>query len=137
MPVKLKVRFLRRIVTVYAIALLTISGASGQSSNENEDSRTKEMRQMWQNIVNRRPRRKVTTSQPATPSQKPGTTAQSKLSKAQATEPQPGNDAPQLVYRIASSTIPPQGQDIGITIWRLKPSQAADAKEIKQEVNPK
>jgi hypothetical protein len=137
MPVKLNSPILRRIATLCSIALLTISGASGQSSKEKEESRTKEMRQMWQNLVNRRPRTQVKISQPATPNEKPGTTAQRKPAKPQATEPQPGNDAPQPVYRIASSTIPAQGQELGITIWRLKPSQTADAKEVRQEVNLK
>lgn len=121
MPFKLSLQCLRLIATVFAIALFMVNDASGQSAQQSEDSRAKEMRQMWQNVVNRRSRRQVKVARPATPGS---------MTRANDHGPKPD-------YRIVSPTIPTQGLDIGITVWRLRPSQQTDAFAAKQGIKIK
>jgi len=119
MPLKLNRRELRQTVFVGVIALLTFSSAFGQSAQESEDARAKDMRQMWKNVVKRRPQRPV------------------KIARVTTTAKNHRPQTPQPEYKITSSTIPAQGQDLGITVWRLRPSRTADAKEIRQEIPTK
>jgi hypothetical protein len=137
MPLALNPLILRRLATFCAVALLTLGSTAGQSSYEGKESRAKEMRQMWQNVARRRPRRPAKLALPATSSQKPGVAARDRKPDARKSEPPSSNAAPQPQYHMASPTIPAQGQDLGITVWRLRPSQAADAEEVKQQVQAK
>lgn len=127
----------RRAALFFTITLLTFGGAAPQSAQESEDSNTKEMRQMWRNIVNRRPRRPIRVVRPAPPGTKTGETGQVKKEETQKAEPEPREEEPKPEYRLSSPTIPTQGQDMGITVWRLRPSQQADASPARQEVKIK
>lgn len=122
---------------LFTVALFTFGGASPQSAQEGEDSNTKEMRQMWRNIVNRRPRRQVRIVRPATHGAKTGEARQVKKEEPQTPEPEPREEEPKPEYKMSSTSIPTQGQDVGITVWRLRPSQQTDASPAKQEVKTK
>lgn len=137
MPLKSSLSILRLTAARCAVAVLIFSSGIAQSPEQSEDSHTKEMRQMWRNIVNQRPRRRTRITRPATQSQQTSAKTQSKKEGAEKTETTPSNDEPKPEYKVASSTIPAQGRDIGITVWRLRPSQNTDAKEVKQAVNQK
>src|SRR4051794_10627008 len=115
MSYKLDFSVLRQIGTFCVIVVLTFNGASGQSAQESEDSRTKEMRQMWQNIVRQRPHGQV-TNPPTAASQKQRTTAKNRPVQPQSTEAQPDGEASRPKYKIISPAIPAYGQDVGITI---------------------
>jgi hypothetical protein len=134
MLLKFNLSILRQIVVCCEIAFLMLNGAWGQSSQQSQDERTKEMQQMWQK---RRAQAQIKITQPVTPKRKPGTMTQDEQAKKQNNEPPQSNEVSQPKYQIASSMLPAQGQDIGITVWRLKPSQTTDAKEVKQKINPK
>lgn len=127
----------RRAAVFFAIGLLAFGGVFTQLAQESEDSNAKEMRQMWRNIVSRRPRRQLRITRPAAAISKTGRTNRVKQDQTQTTEKEPREEEPNPEYRLISPTIPAQGRDIGITVWRLRPSQQTDARPAKQEIKTK
>lgn len=65
MRLRLNLLGLLRSSAFFAMALLVFNSAIGQSVQEHEASQTKEMRQMWQNVVKQRARRQVKITPPA------------------------------------------------------------------------
>src|SRR4051794_10225114 len=106
---------LRCIVVFFAIAVLTLNSPSSLSAQESEDSRTKEMRQMWQNIVKRRPRRQVKIARSEKLGSKASVNTQGRKVETKTAQTEPSvEEGPQPEYKIVSTTIPAEGQDIGI-----------------------
>lgn len=126
---------LRRTMIGVPILVLLIGLVYGQSPQENPESRTKEIRQMWQTIVTRRPRRvtKITRTSPS----KSNTPANNQNEKAdqQDAEPEKGEPAPE--YRMTGPMLPSEGQDIGITVWRLRLARPNDPSSVVQRIETK
>ncbi|MGA9772374.1 MAG: hypothetical protein WBV94_25300 [Blastocatellia bacterium] len=145
MQFKLNLVWPGRVILFSTIALLMLSNVLGQSVHDSEDSHSKEMRQMWQNFVKRRPQRQVKVARlpkpepKSEPKSEPKPSANNPVDKATISEAetQPGEEEPKPDYKVASASIPDQGQDLGITIWRLRPSQQSDASNVKQGINNK
>jgi len=132
---RLSLTGLRRAAFFFTTALLAFGALSPQFAQKSEDSNAKEMRQMWRNIISRRPRRQIKIKRTAAPISK--TSNQVEKGEMQTTKTGPREEERNPEYRLSSPTIPAQGQEIGITVWRLRPSQQTDAGPAKQEIKTK
>jgi hypothetical protein len=116
------------------LALLMLGVVFGQSTQKNDEPGAKEIRQMWRNVTNRRAPRPPARN-PRRPASNSNTSLNNQAEKNEKPEALETDAEP--LYRRTSPTLPVAGQDIGITIWRLRRSVISDPRIVIQRVESK